>query len=102
MTPAEAWSKIVALYNNNHNKKEEIIYMQDFRYSQRTFDIQYLIFEKGIRKNIDATVRSRYWSNFRVENFYACSQWWESLFQAMKQKSLHGLLAWKRAQGSEK
>ena len=68
------------LFGNKILTNNEIMLLQDKQYSQKVFDIQFPLLEKNHANTIDNTGHSRYWSNFRVDGFYVCSQWWKQKF----------------------
>ena len=66
------------LFDNNLLSLEEIKRMQDKDYSDRTFGIQFPLLQADFNK-IVISGHARYWTKFKVSNFYVCLFWWKGL-----------------------
>lgn len=64
------------LFDNNLLSSEEIKRMQDKDYSAKTFGIQFPLLQADFNKTV-ISGHSRYWTTFRVSNFYVCLFWWK-------------------------
>lgn len=73
------------LFHNNLLSSEEIKRLQNEDYCKQTFDIQFPLLESDFQKTIVAG-HSRYWTTFRVNEFYVCSQWWKQNFKLYDEK----------------
>lgn len=71
---------LMTLFGKNILTNEEIILLQDKKYSTDSFNIQFPLLEKNYEKTTDNKGNSRYWTKFRINNFYVCSQWWKQHF----------------------
>ena len=49
--------------------------LQDKNYCMQTFDLQYSLLEQDSNK-IMYSGHCRYWTKYRFENYFVCSQWW--------------------------
>ena len=85
------------LYYNNLLAENEIKLLQDKEYSKHTFKIQYPLLERDFAKTKDDTGHSRYWTrDFRLGNFYVCSQWWKQYFDIYDEKIANWLIGLRR------
>ncbi|MBR3519768.1 MAG: hypothetical protein IKN77_06605 [Paludibacteraceae bacterium] len=78
---------LTTLFKNNILTNEEIVLLQDKKYSKENFGIQYSLLVKNYEDTFEVTKNgkkySRYWTwkKCNVNNkFYACSQWAKNSF----------------------
>lgn len=75
---------LTTLFEKNILTDEEIVLLQDKKYSKETFGIQFPLLVKNYIDIFEVTKDgrkiSRYWKKFDVNKFYVCSQWWLDYF----------------------
>ena len=91
---------LTTLFTNKLLPVEEIIRMQDLKYSQNAFGIQHPLLEKDSQKIVDGAGHLRYWSSFRAGGFYVCSQWWKGLFSSYESKIAEWLIGLEKSIGN--
>lgn len=73
------WIKRVVpkLLSGGYISDNEIRKLHDKQYSKDTFDIAYPLLCDRQAEAIDEKGHYRYWRNWRLQNYYVCSQWWK-------------------------
>lgn len=71
---------LTILFKNNLLTSQEILNLQEKKYCTKNFGIQYPLLKKDSTKITDECGHLRYWSKFKVDKFFVCSQWWKDKF----------------------
>lgn len=88
------------LYNEKLLTEELIEQLQSLNYCKNVFELQLPLLELNY-KNTIISGHSRYWKNFKVGQYYVCSQWWKEKEKTYDKKlkiwvekilSKHGLM----------